>query len=334
MIHCAHYKLIALSALLALPACAGVIATAPPSSYPAERRMFYDAAQRVIGLPDGSQVVIYQPDLPNGRPPAMRVFIVAPGNDRDRDRSFRLETFIADEIAGDYPGQIRSAAMSPDHQRLAFIGGWFSAHDKHGHNGVFVLRWKDSGKTWVLQSWFDVPDLALGDIAFGPDDLLLVTSRPHAETSAPSGIIVFTMAGQKMGSFIETPAKVLETRLARLSDDAYALYDSQAERVRFLRLKNTSVVEERTVPIPFPTERVNLVAFDPRPDGRIVFGRTIVVDHKSKTYVTVVDNAGTVIEEWQPTTAWRLGYADQEHVLHGIETTSRPGPTVAAVKVR
>src|SRR5207248_1192571 len=146
---------VATSLLVALPACAGVITTAPPSSYPAERRYLYDAAQRVIGLPDGSQVLIYQPDLPNERPPAMRVFIVAPGADRDRDRSFRLETFIENEIAADYPGQIRSVAMSPDHQRLAFVGGWFSARDKHGHNGVFVLRWKDSASTWVLQSWFD-----------------------------------------------------------------------------------------------------------------------------------------------------------------------------------
>lgn len=334
MIDRANYKFIALSALIAFPACAGVVATAPPSSYPAERRIFYDAAQRVIAMPDGSQVLIYQPDLPNERPPAMRVFIVAAGADRDRDRSFRLETFIANEIADGYLGQIRSVAMSPDHHRLAFIGGWFSARDKHGHNGVFVLRWKDSGNAWMLQSWFDVPDLALGDIAFGPDDLLLVTSRRHAETSAPSGVTIFTMAGQKMGSFIDTPSKVLETRLARLSDDSYALYDPQAERVRFLRLKDTSVVEERTVPIPFPTERVNLVAFDPRPDGRIVFGRTIVVDHKSKTFVTVVDGSGKVLEEWQPPNAWRLGYADREHVLHGVESTSRPGPTVAAVKVR
>ena len=327
-------NILATSLFIALPACAGVIATAPPSSYPAERHIFYDAAQRVIGLPDGSQAVIYQPDLPNERPPAMRVFIVAPGDDRDRDRSFRLELFIPNEIAEGYPGQIRSVAMSPDHQRLAFIGGWFSARDKHGHNGVFVLRWKEPGNAWMLQSWFDVPDLALGDIAFGPDDLLLVSSRPHAQTSRPSGITVFTMAGQKMGSFIDTPAKVLETRLARLSDDAYALYDPQAERVRFLRLKNTSVVEERNVPIPFATERVNLVAFDPRPDGRIVFGRTIVVDHKAKTFVTVVDAAGKVIEEWQPANSWRFGYADPQHVLHGFESGPEERRTVAAVKVR
>ena len=142
------------------------------------------------------------------------------------------------------------------------------------------------------------------------------------------------MAGQKMGSFIETPAKVLETRLARLSDDAYALYDPQAARVRFLRLKSTSIVEERAVPIPFATERVNLVAFDPRPDGRIVFGRTIVADHKAKTFITVADASGKVIEEWQPENAWRLGYADPQHVLHGIENTPTPKTTVAAVKVR
>ena len=325
---------LALIALIALPACAGIIASAPPGSYPAERRIIYDAAQRIIGLPDGSQLVIYLPDLPNGRPAAMRAFIVAPGNDRDRDRGFRLEMFIPDEIAESYPGQIRSVAMSPDQQRLAFIGGWFSARDQHGHNGVFVLRWKDSASTWVLQSWFDVPDLALGDIAFGPDDLLLVTSRPHAAISAPSGITIFSMAGQKMGSFIETPAKVLETRLARLSDDAYALYDPQAARVRFLRLKSTSVVEERAVPIPFPIERVNLVAFDPRPDGRIVFGRTVVIDHKAKTFVTVVDASGKVMDEWQPANAWRFGYADAQHVLHGFESTPNQPMSVAAVKVR
>jgi hypothetical protein len=188
--------------------------------------------------------------------------------------------------------------------------------------------------TWVLQSWFDVADLALGDIAFGPDDLLLVTSRPHVETAAPSGVTVFTMAGQRMGAFIETPEKVLETRLARLGDDAYALYDPQAARVRFLRLKNTTVVEERAVPIPFSTDHVNLVAFDPHPDGRIVYGRTVAVDHKAKTFITVAGPSGNVIEEWQPERAWKFGYADEQHVLHGFESGPQERRTVAAVKVR
>src|SRR5205814_7576098 len=40
-------------------------------------------------------------------------------------------------------------------------------------------------------------------------------------------------------------------------------------RVRFLRIAKNTVRQERAVTIPFPTEGVNLVGFDPRPDGRV-----------------------------------------------------------------
>lgn len=272
----------------------------------------------------------------------MRVFIVAPGNDRERDRSFSLETLVRGEVDPDYPGQLRSAAMSPDHQSLAVVGGWFSARDKRGHNGIFLLRYdKQRGDFWRLESWFDVRDLALGDIAFGPGGLLLVTSRPHRpESATPPQITLFDRTGERLGSFIpategSNASHALESRLTRVTENTYGLFDPHSERVRFLRVADNRVTQEREVPLPFPAERLNVVGFDPRPDGRVVIARTIAVDHQGKTFVTVLDPSGRVLDEWQPERSWRYGYADEKHVLHGFESAHGPGPmSVRALTVR
>jgi len=151
--------------MLALTMCAGLLVDS-------SRQIFYTAAQRVIPLPDGSEMLIYQPDP--RKPPATRVYIVSPDGP-EGDRSFSLEMLIPKEIAAGFPGQIRGGAMSPDHQWLAVVGSWRGAKDQAGHNGVFVLKLDDQGgKFWRLKSWFEVPDLAAGEVAFGPDDLLTV----------------------------------------------------------------------------------------------------------------------------------------------------------------
>ncbi len=41
------------------------------------RLPLFAATQRLIHLPDGSNLLIYQPDPPDSRPPRMDVFIVA-----------------------------------------------------------------------------------------------------------------------------------------------------------------------------------------------------------------------------------------------------------------
>ncbi len=293
------------------------------------RLPLFAATQRLIHLPDGSNLLIYQPDPPDGRPPRMDVFIVARGDDAQKDRSFRLELFIPDQIAKDYPGQIRSVAMSSDHQWLAAVGGWLGVRDQHGHNGVFVLHNEGPGGFWRLKSWFDVPDMAVGDIAFGPDDLLLVTSRPHRPSSAEIPIVtLFSFGGQSLGSFVPSSnhSNALEMRLLRTGENSYALYDPEIAQVRYLSLtSNHTVVQERAVPIPFSTDRLNLIAFDPLPDGRTAFARTVVENHHGKTIVSVVRADGGVADEWIAPETWTYGYADEQHVIHGFSHVPREG---------
>src|SRR5207249_6161716 len=104
---------------------------------------------------------------------------------------------------------------------------WFSKRDKHGHNGVFVLHKEGPGGYWRLESWFDVPDMALGDVAFGPDNILLVTSRPHFPKSTEIPLVtIFSTGGQNLGSFVPSANRdrVLELRLMRSGDATFALY--------------------------------------------------------------------------------------------------------------
>lgn len=305
------------------------------------RHMVFSATQRMIHLPDGSNALIWQPDLPDGRPPAMRVFIVAPSDDAEQDRSFSLELLIPDEIASGYPGQVRSVAMSANHKWLAAVGGWFGARDKHGHNGLFVMQWDErGGGHWRLKSWFDVPDLAIGDVAFGPDDLLVVTSRPHRPASSEVPIVtLFTIGGQNLGSFVPSPnhASALEMRIWRTGDNTYAVYDPETAQVRFLSLTKSAIVQQRTVPLPFSTNRVNVVAFDPRPDGRIVFARTIVENQRGKTILTVIKPDGGIEDEWIAPETWRFGYSDEQRVIRGFSNIPRNADmrmNVTAVTVR
>jgi len=329
---------IAFAALIALPMCAGVIAPNPPVPFESSRRIFYMAAQRVIPLPDGSEMLIYQPDPPDEKPPAKRVYIVSPDG-TEGDRSFSLEMLIPKEIAPGFPGQIRSGAMSSDHQWLAVVGGWRGAKDQAGHNGVFVLKLDDQGgKFWRLKSWFEVPELAVGEIAFGPDDLLVVTSQPHDSGSGAAPILtLFSHSGQRLGSFVVSPTRgALEMRIVRIGERSYAIYDAPASQVRYVTLSSKpELVETKAIPLPFSTKRINVIAFDPRSDGRIVFVRTVVENQRGRTFISVLDADGKAVEEWEAPRSWRYGFVDAKHLLHGFSGAGNPaGMETRTVTVR
>lgn len=295
---------VAALSLACLNTRAGINLSQRNGSYPVERQFVYEATQRIVGLPDGSQALIYMPDRIEGRPPGLCVYLVASSADRERDRSFQLEQFIPDEIEPGYPAQIRSVAMSPDHKSLVAVGGWFSARDKRGHNGIFILRLDEvHGKVWRLKSWFDVTDRAVGDVAFGPDDLLLAVTRPHdSRDEAPPTLTLYTTAGQSVGSFLRSSVarpRVLENRLLRVDETTYAMFEPDAAQIRFISIRNRTVEPIRRLPLPFATQSINVVGFDAWPDGRAVLARTDA--RVRKTFVTVIDPTGKAAEHEMPT---------------------------------
>jgi hypothetical protein len=305
-------------------------------SYPVELQFVYEATQRIIGLPDGSQALIYVPDRIEGRPPGLCVYLVASSSDRNRDRSFQLEQLIPDEIEKDYPGQIRSVAMSPDHKSLVAVGGWFSSRDKRGHNGIFVLRLDEvHGKVWRLKSWFDVTDRAVGDVAFGPNDLLLAVTRPHdSSDEAPAPLTLYTTAGKNAGSFVRSSVsrpRILENRLLRVDETTYAMFEPDAAQIRFVGLRKHTVEPIRRLPLPFATQPINVVGFDAWPDGRALIARTDA--SVKKTLVTVIEPSGKAADHEMPH-LWRYGYVDPDHVLHGFEVTAGNQMNVTEVAPR
>jgi hypothetical protein len=334
---------LAVAAFVALPMCAGVIASNPPIPFESSRRIFYMTTQRVIALADGSQMLVFHPRLPDDKPPGMRIYIVSPDGP-ESDRSFSLEMLIPREIAAGYPGQIRSGAMSADHQWLAVVGGWRGAKDQRGHNGIFVLKLDDKGgKFWRLKSWFEVPDLAVGEVAFGSEDLLVATTQPHQPGSGAAPILtLFSYTGQRFGSFVMSPnhgersSAALDMRIVRTGDRSYAVYDAETAQVRYVVLTaKRELVQTKTVALPFATKRINVIGFDPRPDGRVVIARTVVENQRGRTFVTVIDDRGHVVEEWEAPRSWRYGFVDERRLLHGFSGAGPPsGLETRTVTVR
>lgn len=322
--------LLTIAALVSVTATAEIIPE--PAAAVTERGLqYHHAARRIIRLADGSDLLIYEP-LPRDhqRPPQMDAYMLS-SRGAEEDRNFRLSVWIPDQMAADTYGQITSAAMSGDHQWLAFVGGWSGKSDKRGHNGVFLLQQEPKTRSWRVKSWFDLQGTCVGDIAFGPNDtLLLLAQKPS--------ILVYTFSGQNVGSFIDPlaqPASTVNARLVRVGDHSYAIYDPENAQVRFIEVTATGkdFREIRSVPLPFTTDRVNLVGFDPRPDGRVVLARSLVEAGRGKTIVTVLDAKGSVAEEWQAPRTWSYGVIGGG--LRGYSViANRPGVDVTAVTVR
>jgi hypothetical protein len=325
-----------------MPACAASIRPDATTTTPDASSIFYDSAYRVIALTDGSQLLMYRPDVPDGRPPSMQAFLVS-ASGHAQDHNFRLEQFIREEILPNTFGQIRGAAMSDDHQWIALTGGWASVRDQRGHNGVFVLQ-RDNMANWRLKSWFDLPGMGIGDIAFGPDDTLVVlTQQAKPEGGAGPILTLFSYAGQNLGSFISSPGhanifdnSTFQSRLVRMANGDYAVYDSSASQVRFLNLKSASrhysISQTKSVPARFAGGG-SMVVFDPRPDGEVVFARSIVENRKGKTVITAVNGSGKVVDEWQAPSSWRYGYSDHGK-LHGFSHTPEGKIQISTVSVQ
>src|ERR1700760_2202049 len=151
-----NIRIAVLSLAFVVPACASRIRPRAATPVPAANHTVYDLTSRIIPFGDGSQLLLYRPDPPNGRPPAMQAFFVSKDG-REHDQNLRLEQFILDEISPGTFGQIRGGAMSSDNQWIALVGGWASVHDHRGHNGIFLLQRKNG--TWRMKSWFDLPGI-------------------------------------------------------------------------------------------------------------------------------------------------------------------------------
>ena len=335
----------ALSLAIALPACAGAIAPqASVARPPAEQHIFYEAAHRLIRLADGSDLLFYFPNPPEGGAPLIDAAMVS-SRGRDEDRSFRLSTWIPKEVLEGTFGQLTSAAMSEDHQWLAFVGGWAGAADHRGHNGVFLLKEHKSG-SWRVQSWFDVPGVDLGEIAFGPGDTLLLTAQKGAADggSAPM-LTLFSFGGQNLGWFVDSPNHgdwnvrpgSRDARIASLGKGNVAIYDPETSLIRYAHLEleglSVSVKQTRTVPIPFPVDRVNLVGFEARPDGAVALARTIVESGQARTIVTKIDHQGRIVEEWRAPKVWKYGYAE-DGSFHGYSSAFPQPMEISTVSVK
>lgn len=316
----------------AVPACAATQEIAP------EHQLVYSAAHRLIPLADGSHVLLYDT---RGDLETSREALLVSQRGRREDRAFRLSLLIPDELAEGTIGQIRSVAATPDRKWLAMVGGWLGARDRRGHNGVFLLQQEESTHYWRLHSWFDARGVTLGEVEFGPDDTLLVTMHEEQRdgTRGPT-LRLYSYLGQTLGDFVSTSdtdenpgAAPLLSRIVRLGPSGYAVYDPASAVVRYLQISAAGrqylVRQTRTVPIPFPTERANLIAFDPRPSGRIAFARTTVQGGKGGSTVTVVSPDGAVVRESAAPRTWRFGYSDGTAV-HGFYATGAEQPIVSA----
>lgn len=339
-----RHWIFALSLVMALPACGAITQQAAVSTPPAEQHIFYEAAHRLVRLADGSDLLFYFPNPPEGGAPLIDALMVS-SRGRDEDRSFRLSTFIPKEVLDGTFGQLTSAAMSEDHQWLAFVGGWAGGGDHRGHNGVFLLKEQKSG-AWLVHSWFDVPGVDLGEIAFGPDDTLLLTAQKGTPDggSAPM-LTVFSFTGQNLGWFIDSPRHgewnvrpgSRDTRIASLGNGDVAIYDPETSLIRYVHIElkgsSVSVKQTQSVPIPFPVDRVNLVGFEARPDGEVTLARTIVESGRARTIVTKIDPQGSVVEEWQAPNVWKYGYAEKG-AFHGYSAPFRKPVEISTVNVK
>jgi hypothetical protein len=331
--------------VIALPACAGTIAQqATTAAPPVEQHVFYEAAHRLIRFADGSDLLFYFPNPPEGGAPLIDALMVS-SRGRDEDRAFRLSTFIPNEVLEGTFGQLTSAAMSEDHQWLAFVGGWAGARDHRGHNGVFLLKEQKSG-AWRVQSWFDVPGVDLGEIAFGPDDTLLLTAQKGtAEGGSAPMLTLFSFSGQNLGWFVDSPHHgnwnvrpgSRDARIVSLGNGDFAIYDPETSLIRYVHLalngRSASVKQTQTVPIPFSVDHVNLVAFDARPDGVVTLARTIVESSRARTIVTRSDHQGRLLEEWQAPNVWKYGYAERS-TFHGYSAPLQQPVEISTVSVK
>ena len=302
---------------IALPACAAstppevVEMTAPPS-------IVHPVADRMILLADGSELLFYRPLLPDGQPPQMEAYLYS-ARSREEDRSFRLSIWIPDEVMDGSHTQIRSAAMSSDHTRLAFVGGWAGVHDHRGHNAIFVVKQNVKSRYWRVESWFDVPGAILGDIVFGPDDTLAVLSQRDAAGPVPL-LTIYSYGGQNLGAFL--PAEhhgetigarhTLMSRLVLVNEHELAMLDTESNVVRQIELvtegKSIRVRQTRLTRLPFSIENTNIIGFEPRADGSAAIARTVARDSKGKSDLVVVSPDGSIASDWNSPEVWSYGY--------------------------
>lgn len=339
-------RLLLIAVLTSVTACAEIIPE--PAAALSERGLsYYHAARRIVRLADNSDLLIYEPLPRDEGPPAIDAYMVS-SRGADEDRNFRLSIWIPEEMVPGTYGQVTNGAMSADHKWLAFVGGWASNRDKRGHSGVFLLQQDPKTRYWRMKSWFDVVGAGIGDIAFGPGDTLLLLTQKGRPEGGPAPILAaYSFSGQSLGSFIDAPnhgnwmvqpSSTTDGRIVRLSEHSYAIYDPETAQVRFIEVtaagKDLSVRETRSVPIPFATTRVNLVGFDPRPDGRVALARSIVENGRGKTIVTVLDAKGRVADEWQAPRMWTYGIMGGGGLRGYSVVVNKPGVDVTAVTVR
>lgn len=225
----------------------------------AQRAIVYGEAFRLIRLSDGSDLLLHDTRSPN-EPRSVDGFLASAGGPA-HDRPLRTSILLPRGVVAEgTSGHIYSASMSDDHQHLALVVGWLGASDNRGHNGVVVLKKTDRGGVWLWDrvSWFDVKGMTIGEIAFGPGDLLIVTSRNEAEPRA--AVTLFSRDGTKLATFAGDGAPAKRTwsphymRLARISADSYALYDPESSVVRVLTIGSNAPSASATL-WPSPSRR-------------------------------------------------------------------------------
>jgi hypothetical protein len=266
-----------------------VSALASDDTLSGNKALIYDTAHRIIHLADGSDLLLYNgPQMSHERTPIFAFLSSARGV--EFDRPLRLWQWIPSELADGTAGQIFSGASSSDGRRLAIVGGWMGATDHRGHNGVFILEWVETGNArdyWRLRSWFDVKGATIGEVAFGPDDVILLTWHKETSDAVAPTLAAFSWTGQKLGEFFPNAAHVdayqgaadtRYSRIARTADASYVMYDSAAQVVRYLDLhvidQRVDAVEVKSIPAKFG-RTANFCSFGVQADGIALMKRSL-----------------------------------------------------------
>lgn len=300
----------------------------------AQRAIVYGAAFRLIRLADGSDLLLLDKRSPN-EARSVDGFLASvhgPTHDRPLRTSILLPRGV---VAEGTSGHIYSASMSDDHQHLALVVGWLGASDNRGHNGVVVLKKTDRGGIyfWERTSWFDVKGMTIGEIAFGPGDQLIVTSRDEKEPAA--AVTLFSRDGTKLATFAGESAPATRSwsphymRLARISAESYGLYDPESSVVRILGIgSDASIREQGRVDVPFAA-RGNLVDFQSDGGDGFIFVR-MPAEAGTGMLVSHVDARGS--RERRSTRSWQIGYVEKRAV-HGVLRPGTEGVAVETVPV-
>jgi hypothetical protein len=346
----------------------------------------YSEAIRIIGLSDGSSVVLHpfirddekQALAGAEASPILATIFLTPGGVHTRHmaanwirRSRLTERDQGSDAAAGTVGQFYGATLLSDGKTLAFSVGW---SDRRGqsHNGVFLAERGSTVPGLVGLKMIDVPG-RVADIMAGPGNLLLaVTEIPSRRGNGrqPPLVSVLDTNGHLRGGLAGAPdspspgdrAARLRSRLIRIDETTYALYDAEFNRLIRVHLTAGSFASHSARPsttsdaivklADSPTAEVSIselssISLSENPeslaltksprttavhvtrDGSILTVRSIVAAKQVRTLVSRYDSSGKLLGTWSPAVPFRAAYFIGD-ILAAV--SFHPGPETTALE--